>query len=120
MLRKLAATLLIAAAGAWCGTAGAADDVSSVIASCARDNGPPDCPVTYQTVGAGDCLLPQPEGNRACLIRMASKAAAANDCNKAYRLVSACQCEAHQESAREALKAAGPGGVCSALKSGAK
>jgi hypothetical protein len=115
MLRKLAATLMIAAAGACCGVASAADDVSGLIASCAKDTGPPDCPVTYQTVGAGDCLLPQPEGNRACLIRMASQAAAANDCNKAYRLVYACQCQS-DDAALTAIKSAGPAGVCSVLK----
>ena len=117
MLRKVAATLVIAAAGSWCGMASAADDLSSLISSCSKDTGPPDCRVTYQTVGAGDCLLPQEEGNRACLIRMASQAAAANDCNRAYRLVYACQCEASQEAGRTAIKAAGPTGVCSALKS---
>jgi hypothetical protein len=115
MLRKLAATLVIAAAGSWCGVSSAADDVSSLISSCAKDTGPPDCPVTYQTVGAGDCLLPQPEGNRACLIRMAAQAAAANDCNKAYRLVYACQCQS-EDSVLAAIKSAGPSGVCSALK----
>jgi hypothetical protein len=116
MWQKLAATLIIAAAGSWCSVATGADNLSSVISACAKDTGPPDCPVTYQTVGAGDCLQPQPEGNRACLIRMASQAAASNDCSKAYRLVYACQCEASQESARTAIKTAGPAGVCSSLR----
>jgi hypothetical protein len=116
MLRKLVVTLAVAAAGSWCGVAGAADNLSSLISSCAKDTGPPDCRVTYQTVGAGDCLLTQAEGNRACLIRMAEQAAAANDCNRAYKLVYACQCEASQEEGRTAIKAAGPTGVCSALK----
>jgi hypothetical protein len=116
MWRKLAVTLAIAAAGFGCGVASAADDVSGVIASCAKDTGPPGCPVTYQTIGASDCLLPQPDGNRACLIRMAAQAAAANDCGQAYKLVYACQCEASQEAARDAIKSAGPNAVCSALK----
>jgi hypothetical protein len=117
MWKKVATVLVLAVGASWGTVAMGADDVASVISSCAKDTGPADCPVTYQSVGAGDCLNPQAEGNRACLIRMAAQAAAANDCNRAYQLVSACPCHSTEEDARAALKSAGPTGVCSYLKS---
>jgi hypothetical protein len=116
MWQKLSAAMAIALAGSCFSVVNAADDVSALISSCAKDTGAATCPVTYQTIGAGDCLTPQAEGNRACLIRMASQAAAANDCDRAYRLVYACQCQLSQEEGRTTIKAAGPNGVCSALR----
>lgn len=115
MLRTLAVTMAIAASS-FCGLANAADDVSTLISSCAKDTRTPSCPVTYQTIGASDCLKSQSEGNAACLIRLATEAAAANDCNRAYRLVYACECGSYREDAQNTIKAAGPTGVCTALR----
>lgn len=116
MWQKLAAAMAIALAGSCFSVAKAAEDVSALISSCAKDTAAASCPVTYQTIGAGECLESQEQGNRACLVRMATQAAAANDCDRAYRLVYACQCQSSQEEGRSTLKAAGPTGVCAALR----
>ena len=114
MWLKLAmAAALAAVSTSYCFAQGA-DALQAPIAACAQDTGPADCPATYQAVRASDCL--GTNGNRACLIRMAKEAAAANDCNRAYQLVYACQCNTAQESARSVIKAAGPTGVCKYLK----
>ena len=94
----------------------ASNDYTAQIAWCAQDKGPADCPVTYQTLAAGDCL--RSNDNRSCLIRLAKEAAAAGDCGRAYKLVYACQCNKSQESARSALAAAGPNAVCKYLTTG--
>ena len=88
-------------------------DLQAQIAWCAQDTGPAQCPATYQAVRASDCLG---AGNRSCLVRKASEAAAANDCDRAYPLVYACQCGSGQEAARDMLKTAGSAAVCKALK----
>jgi hypothetical protein len=93
----------------------AAPDLRAQIASCAQDTGPARCPATYQAVQASDCMA---AGNASCLARKANEAAAANDCDRAYQLVYACQCGSGYEAGREAVKAAGPAGVCKALKGG--
>jgi len=90
------------------------DSLPGVIGSCAQDSGPADCPATYQALRASECV--GQNGNRACLIRMAREAAAANDCRRAYQLVYACQCNASQDAGRSALKTAGPDAVCKALR----
>jgi hypothetical protein len=112
-LNRFVATVLISVASA-CAFAQGADNLQAPVAACAQDTGPADCPVTYQTIRAGDCL--GPGGNRACLIRMAKEAATANDCNRAYQLVYACQCNTSQDAGRSAIKAAGPAGVCKYLR----
>ncbi|HSV19921.1 MAG TPA: hypothetical protein VLR71_16020 [Casimicrobiaceae bacterium] len=112
-LNRLLAAVLISVASAYALAQGA-DNLQGPVAACAQDTGPADCPATYQTIRASDCL--GPGGNRACLIRMAKEAAAANDCNRAYQLVYACQCNASQEAGRSAIKAAGPSAVCKYLK----
>ena len=112
MWLKLATGAAIAALGSsLCFAQG--DAVQAAISACAADTGRASCPATYQAVRAEDCL--GGNGNAACLIRMA-KEAAATDCNRAYQLVYACSCNQEQQSAREAIKAAGPSGVCKALK----
>ena len=90
------------------------DALSTVIGSCAQDTGPADCPATYQALRASDCI--GANGNRACLIRMAREAAAANNCGRAYQLAYACQCNASQDAGRTSLKTAGPDAVCKALR----
>jgi hypothetical protein len=90
------------------------DQVSDVIAACAQDTGPADCPATYQALHASDCL--GSNGNRSCLIRMAKEAAAANDCARAYQLAYACQCHSWQDAGRASFKAAGADAVCKALR----
>jgi hypothetical protein len=114
MWLKLATGAAIAALGSTlCFAQG--DAAQAAISSCATDTGPAECPATYQAVRATDCF--GANGNASCLIRMA-KDAAANDCNRAYQLVYACSCNQAQESARNAIKAAGPTGVCKILKGG--
>ena len=88
-------------------------DLRAQIAACAQDTGPARCPATYQAVRASDCIA---AGNASCLAQKATEAAAANDCDRAYQLVYACQCGSGYEAARDAVKAAGPAGVCRALK----
>ena len=90
------------------------DSVPAVIGSCAQDTGPADCPATYQSLRASDCI--GSAGNRACLIRMAREAATANDCSRAYQLAYACQCNSYQGAGRSSLKTAGPEAVCKALR----
>jgi len=90
-----------------------APDLRAQIAACAQDDGPARCPATYQAVRASDCIA---AGNASCLARKATEAAAANDCERAYQLVYACQCGSGYEAARDAVKAAGPAGVCKVLK----
>jgi hypothetical protein len=92
------------------------DALPGVIGACAQDTGPADCPATYQALRASDCI--GAAGNRACLIRMAREAAAANDCSRAYQLAYACQCNQYQEAGRTSLKTAGPDAVCKALRGG--
>jgi hypothetical protein len=116
MWKTFVATAAFAVMGASPCFAQGADALQAPIAACSTDTGPADCPATYQAIRATDCL--GAAGNRACLIRMAKEAAAANDCNQAYKLVYACQCNAYQEPARNVIKAAGPAGVCKFLKSG--
>jgi len=106
-------TALVAAPLAVAQNAQSAPDVRAQIASCAQDTGPARCPATYQAVRASDCIA---AGNASCLARKANEAAAANDCDRAYQLVYACQCGSGYEAARDAVKAAGPAGVCRALK----
>ena len=90
------------------------DSLPAVLGACAQDTGPADCPATYQALRASDCI--GPNGNRACLIRLAKEAAAANDCARAYQLAYACQCNASQGAGRASLKTAGSDAVCKALK----
>ena len=90
------------------------DSLPSVIGACASDTGPADCPATYQVLRASDCV--GAAGNRACLIRLAKEAAAANDCSRAYQLAYACQCNRDQQAGRTSLKNAGPDAVCKALR----
>ena len=112
MWLKLAMGATIAALGSsLCFAQG--DAVQAAISACAADNGRPECPATYQAVRAEDCL--GGNGTASCLIRMA-KDAAATDCNRAYQLVYACSCNREQQSARDAIRAAGPAGVCKVLK----
>ena len=109
---KLAMGAAIAALGSsLCFAQG--DAVQAAITACSTDNARASCPATYQAVRAEDCL--GGNGNASCLIRMA-KEAAATDCNRAYQLVYACSCNPEQQATREAIKAAGPAGVCKALK----
>ena len=108
-LNRLLAAVLISVASAYALAQGADN-----LQASAQDTVPADWHATYQTIRASDCL--GPGGNRACLIRMAKEAAAANDCNRAYQLVYACQCNASQEAGRSAIKAAGPSAVCKYLK----
>jgi hypothetical protein len=112
-LNRFVAAALIGLASTYAFAQGA-DNLQGSVAACAQDTGPADCPVTYQTIRASDCL--GAGGNRACLIRMAKEAAAANDCNRAYQLVYACQCNTSQDAGRSAIKAAGPSGVCKYLR----
>jgi hypothetical protein len=112
-VNRFVAAVLMSVASAYAFAQGA-ETLQAPVAACAQDTGPADCPVTYQTIRASDCL--GAGGNRACLIRMAKEAAAANDCNRAYQLVYACQCNTSQEAGRSAIKAAGPSGVCKYLK----
>ena len=114
-LRLVASAIVATAASSLCYAQGA-DDLRSSISWCAQDTGAPDCPVTYQTLRANKCL--DSNENRSCLIRLAKEAAAANNCARAYQLVYACQCNASQEAARNAITAAGPDAVCKYLRSG--
>jgi hypothetical protein len=116
MRSSIAAALmaaLLAAPLALAQTTPAAPDLRAQIAACAQDTGPARCPATYQAVRASDCIA---AGNASCLAQKATEAAAANDCDRAYQLVYACQCGSGYEAARDAVKAAGPAGVCKALK----
>ena len=114
---KLVAFAIVAAAASSHSVAQpASNDYTAQIAWCAQDRSPADCPVTYQTLRADDCLSSR--DNRSCLIRLAKEAAAAGDCSRAYKLVYACQCNKSQESARGAITAAGPSAVCKYLTGG--
>ena len=116
MWRALVAAATMAVISAPLCLAQTAPDIKAHITACSQDTGPADCPATYQAVRASDCL--GVNGNRACLIRMAREAAANNDCGRAYQLVYACQCNAWQTPARDAIKAAGPDAVCKHLRGG--
>jgi hypothetical protein len=96
-------------------TAQPAPDVAAQIAACAQDTGFAGCPSTYQAVRASDCLG---AGNRSCLVRKATEAASRNDCDRAFQLVSVCQCGPRREAERDALDKAGPAAVCRILKGG--
>jgi hypothetical protein len=116
MWQKIVGSAIVAAAWSCCSYAQpASNDYTAQIAWCAQDRGLPDCPVTYQTLRADECL--SSHDNRSCLIRMAKEAAAAGDCSRAYRLVYACQCNKSQESARAAIATAGQNAVCKYLTS---
>ena len=116
MWLKLVVAATIAATSSTYSFAQGAEELSTHISWCAQDTGPADCPATYQALRASDCL--RVNGNRACLIRMAKEAAAANDCGRAYQLVYACECNPRQESARNSIKAAGQDAVCKYLHGG--
>ena len=115
-LKLMACAIVVAAASSYGYAQTASNDYTAQIAWCAQDKGPADCPVTYQTLRADECLSSR--DNRSCLIRLAKQAAAAGDCNQAYKLVYACQCNKSQESARSVIAAAGPSAVCKHLTGG--
>ena len=115
-LRLVASAIVAAAVSSHSFAQPASNDYTAQIAWCAQDKSPADCPVTYQTLRADDCL--SSHDNRSCLIRLAKEAAAAGDCGRAYKLVYACQCNKSQESARGAIAAAGPSAVCKYLMGG--
>jgi len=115
-LKVLASAIVVSALSQHAYAQPASSDYTAQIAWCAQDRGPADCPVTYQTLRADECL--SSHDNRACLIRMAKQAATAGDCNRAYTLVYACQCNKSQEAARDAIKTAGPAAVCKYLTGG--
>ena len=114
--KVLASSIVVSALSQHAHAQPASNDYTAQIAWCAQDRGPADCPVTYQTLRADECL--SSHDNRACLIRMAKQAATAGDCNRAYTLVYACQCNKSQEAARDAIKTAGPAAVCKYLTGG--
>src|SRR6188472_3574193 len=103
-LKVLASAIVVSALSQHAYAQPASSDYTAQIAWCAQDRSPADCPVTYQTLRADDCLSSR--DNRSCLIRLAKEAAAAGDCSRAYKLVYACQCNKSQESARGAITAA--------------
>jgi hypothetical protein len=116
MRLTVAAALIMAFLGtplAFAQGAAPAPDLKGQIGWCAQETGPAQCPATYQAVRASDCLG---SGNRSCLVRKATEAAAANDCDRAYQLVYACQCGSGQEAGRDVIRSAGPAGVCKVLK----
>jgi hypothetical protein len=114
--RIIACAIIVAAVSSQALAQPASTDFTAQIAWCAQDKGAPDCPVTYQTLRADECL--SSNENRSCLIRLAKEAAAAGNCDRAYQLVYACQCNRSQESGRNVIAAAGPSGVCKYLKGG--
>ncbi len=116
MWLKLAVLAIATATAPSYGFAQGASEMPAQITWCAQDTGAADCPVTYQTLRATECL--HNNENRSCLIRLAKEAAAANDCKRAYQLVYACQCDKSQEAARNAIAAAGQSAVCKYLRGG--
>ena len=111
MWRRLVTAAAIAVT---CTSPALAQDLASTLNTCSQDTGPAGCPTTYQALRATECL--GTGGNRACLLRMAKQAAAANDCGRAYQLVYACGCDKYQDATRDTIKAAGQDAVCKALK----
>lgn len=114
--RIVASAIIVAAVSSQAFAQPASTDFTAQIAWCAQDKGAPDCPVTYQTLRADECL--RSNENRSCLIRLAREAAAAGNCGRAYQLAYACQCNGSQESGRNAITAAGQNAVCKYLKGG--
>lgn len=76
------------------GGAAASADPLAALARCAADAGTPACPERYLTI-APQCLR---EAGGPCLVALARKAAASDDCARALRLARLCLCD-HPEDA---------------------